>query len=269
MCEDRDARFFAPPPEYLRDNAGMIAMLGAQMYAAGDTVDIEASAVDQGFRPDEVPVTWRAGEPSPSPDEGPVRGAEAVVEVGDRTVRKRRIPKTYRHPGLDRRLRRERTVAEARLTAAARHEGVPTPVVYDVDVPEATLCLQRVGACDLRDAPTERRVRAVARHLVALHEVGIVHGDPTARNVRVAQSGQAPSGGAAEDVFLIDFGLGYHTDDREDYAMDLHVLQGSLRGTASGADRLCAAVEAAYRRAGGDPATLERLADIGARGRYQ
>ncbi|OYR80347.1 serine/threonine protein kinase, partial [Halorubrum distributum] len=62
MCEARGADFHAPEPRFLRDNAGMIAVLGAKMAAAGDTVAISESAVDPNFRPDQVPVTWRDGE---------------------------------------------------------------------------------------------------------------------------------------------------------------------------------------------------------------
>jgi N6-L-threonylcarbamoyladenine synthase/protein kinase Bud32 len=262
MCESRGADFFAPEPRFLRDNAAMIALLGAKMYAAGDTMTVEESGVDPDFRPDEVAVTWRrADSEGGRPDAGTVRGAEATVSIGEDRVEKRRVAKSYRHPDLDGRLRRDRTVAEARLTAEARRHGVPTPVVYDVDVPETTLSLQRVGEADLRDAVTESRVRAVGRHLAALHDAGVVHGDPTTRNVRVET--------ASGRVFLVDFGLGYHTQDVEDYAVDLHVLCQSLRGTAEEAERLCAAALAAYREAGGAEAVLDRLAAVEGRGRYQ
>src|SRR6056297_795219 len=62
MCDQRGASFFAPENRFLRDNAGMIAVLGAKMYAAGDTVPIAESGVDSDFRPDEVPVSWRTDE---------------------------------------------------------------------------------------------------------------------------------------------------------------------------------------------------------------
>jgi len=58
----RGARFHAPDSRFLRDNAGMIAVLGAKMAQAGDTVPISESAIDPNFRPDQVPVTWRSGE---------------------------------------------------------------------------------------------------------------------------------------------------------------------------------------------------------------
>ncbi|WP_336036136.1 bifunctional N(6)-L-threonylcarbamoyladenine synthase/serine/threonine protein kinase [Halobacterium yunchengense] len=262
MCEQRGAEFHAPEPRFLRDNAGMIAVLGAKMAAAGDTLAVADSAIDSQFRPDEVDVTWRDPEPPARPDGDVVQGAEATVRFeGDRVV-KARLPKGYRHGALDARLRRDRTVLEARLTSDARRVGVPTPLVWDVDVPEATLVLQRVGDADLRDALGEARVRDVGRHLAAVHADGFVHGDPTTRNVRLSAVG------GDDRTFLIDFGLGYYTDDVEDYAMDCHVFEQSLAGTADDPGPLVAAFEDAYRTAG-DPGVLEQLRAIEGRGRYQ
>jgi len=262
MCEARGADFHAPEPRFLRDNAGMIAVLGAKMAEAGDTLEVADSAIDSQYRPDEVPVTWRSPEAPPAREGDVRRGAEATVTVADDRVVKERAPKAYRHERLDDRLRRDRTVLEARLTSEARRRGVPTPLVRDVDVPEATLELQYVGDSDLRDALTEPRVRDVGRHLAAIHAAGFVHGDPTTRNVRV--------GGADDRTFLIDFGLGYYTDDVEDYAMDCHVFEQSLAGTADDADALVASFEDAYREAaGGDATVLDQLRAIEGRGRYR
>jgi N6-L-threonylcarbamoyladenine synthase/protein kinase Bud32 len=261
MCRERGAEFFAPEPRFLGDNAGMIAVLGAKMYAAGDTVAVAESAVDSNFRPDQVPVTWRE-EPSVARtvgrEETEIRGAEATVTVGDDRVVKRRLRKRYRHPDLDERLRRERTVLEARLTSEARREGVPTPLVYDVDVREATLVLQYVGDADLAADPTAAGVAAVGEHLGTLHRAGVVHGDPTTRNVRVA----------ADRTFLIDFGLGYHSGHVEDHAMDCHVFEQSVAGTADDVPALLDAFEAGYRRTG-DEAVVARLREIEGRGRYR
>ncbi|ELZ46717.1 bifunctional UGMP family protein/serine/threonine protein kinase [Halorubrum californiense DSM 19288] len=289
MCEARGADFHAPEPRFLRDNAGMIAVLGAKMAAAGDTVPIAESAVDPNFRPDRVPVTWRDGESvarggatggaggTARDPEADRRGAEATVTVtgteGDRRVIKRRVEKSYRHPELDRALRRDRTVAEARLTREARRAGVPTPLVYDVDLATATLTLQYVGERDLATALDERATEAVGRHLARLHGAGIVHGDPTTRNVRVSPdsvAGQTANGepDTAPGTYLIDFGLGYHTGHVEDHAMDLHVFEGSIRATASDPDPLIAAFEAGYE-AVGEGEVLERLRDVADRGRYR
>ncbi len=275
MCEGRGAEFFAPEPRFLRDNAGMIAVLGAKMYAAGDTIPIADSAIDADFRPDQVPVTWRQNSPERDRPAGggsgtggaggaggagdAVQGAEATVTVDGDDVVKARHPRTYRHPALDDRLRRERTRQEARLLSEARRAGVPTPVIHDVDPQEGRLVLERVGTADLRDALDAGGVRALARHLATIHAAGFVHGDPTTRNARVTADGR---------VVLLDFGLGYYSRDPEDHAMDLHVLAQSLDGTADDADALRAAALEAYRGSG-PAATLDRLQDIEGRGRYR
>ena len=268
MCAQRGASFYAPESRFLRDNAGMIAVLGAQMYEAGDTIAIEDSAVDPTYRPDEVPVTWRHEESvrhvGDAIETGSVEGAEATVTRVNGCVRKRRHPKSYRHPDLDRRLRRERTAMEARLTALARRAGVPTPVLTAVDPEAATLTFEYVGEADLRTALTDDRIHTVGGHLARLHAAGIVHGDPTTRNVRVNDN----------RVYLLDFGLGYHSEHPEDFAMDLHVFAQSAAGTAPDPDAARVAVLDGYRATGAsldlDATTVvDRLAEIEGRGRYQ
>ena len=260
MCAARGARCFIPPPRFLRDNAGMIAALGAQMAAAEQTIAIDASAVRPRFRPDAVPVRWRAPVPAAPPaPSGPIRGAEAVVESHPAGVRKRRVPKAYRHPTLDGRLRSERTTAEARLTQAARRAGVPTPLLRRVDPAGGELVLQHVGDHDLATDPTDVEALAtVGTHLAKLHTAGIIHGDLTTRNVRVG----------GERIYLIDFGLGYHSGHVEDQAMDLHILWQSLAGTTDAPEALFETVTRAYAAAG-DDAVLDRLAEIDTRGRYR
>jgi N6-L-threonylcarbamoyladenine synthase/protein kinase Bud32 len=241
----------------------MIAVLGAKMFAAGDTLALSDSRIDADFRPDQVSVTWRDADPAPpAADEQRARqGAEATVEFEDGTVVKSRAPRSYRHPALDDRLRRERTREEARLLRDARRAGVPTPVLRDVDLESATLAMQAVGECDLREDLTAARVRALGRHLATMHQAGFVHGDPTTRNVRVAP--EAPDG-----IACIDFGLGYYSRDPEDHAMDLHVLAQSLAGTADDAEALVEAATEAYREVG-ESAVLDQLAAIEGRGRYR
>jgi N6-L-threonylcarbamoyladenine synthase/protein kinase Bud32 len=260
MCAARGARCFIPPARFLRDNAGMIAALGAQMLTAEQTIPIDASAVRPRFRPDAVPVRWRAPVPAAPPAPGgPIRGAEAIVEPHADGVRKHRVPKTYRHPAVDARLRRERTAAEARLTQAARGVGVPTPLIRRIDPDRGVIVFQHVGAHDLATAPSDPdALTTVGEHLARLHAAGIVHGDMTTRNVRVGP----------ERVYLIDFGLGYHSGHIEDQAMDLHILRQSLVGTTDTPEPLFAHVTDAYASAG-ESAVLDRLAEVDARGRYR
>ena len=291
MCAQRGAAFYAPEDRFLRDNAGMVALLGAKMYAAGDTLAVAESGIDADFRPDEVPVTWRTGAsvgsaPAAAADDT-VQGAEATVSFEGDTVVKERVAKRYRHPRLDERLRAERTRQEVRLTSDARRHGVPTPLVRDVDPQNARIVFQRVGDRDLRDALTAARVADVGRYLARIHDAGFVHGDPTTRNVRVAPAVTSDSRGASGEAtreegdrqstaagrlrtFLIDFGLGYYTDEAEDHAMDLHVLSQSLTGTADDPESLLETAVDAYREESDRAERVHRsLRDIEGRGRYQ
>ncbi|MEF8883397.1 MAG: KEOPS complex kinase/ATPase Bud32, partial [Halapricum sp.] len=232
--------------------------VGTDSRADGDSVRVGKDDRADG---DSVRVGTDSRADGDSDHEGDtLQGAEATVTIMDGTVVKRRNPRTYRHDALDERLRRERTRLEARLTSQARRQGVPTPVIEDIDPENGVLVFQRVGEADLRDSPTEQGVRAVGRHLATIHDAGFVHGDPTTRNVRIDE----------DATYLIDFGLGYFTDDAEDYAMDLHVLDQSLTGTADNAERLIAAAREAYRERSSTPTpVLETLREIEGRGRYQ
>jgi N6-L-threonylcarbamoyladenine synthase/protein kinase Bud32 len=293
----------------------MIAILGAKMYAAGDTIPIEESGIDADFRPDQVPVTWRSdvagdvvgdeagegvdddagdvagdevGDVAANPDAASeatdIQGAEATVSFDDGRVVKERLPRSYRHPALDERLRTERTRSEARLVHDARTQGVPTPVLRDVDPTEARIVFQHVGNRELRGAVTEERVRDVGRYLARIHDAGFVHGDPTTRNVRVGRREAPPTARAGGEqseatrepgengdrTYPIDFGLGYFTRDEEDHAMDLHVFAQSLTGTADDPEPLVAAAEDAYRaESERADAVLDRLREVEGRGRYQ
>ena len=260
MCDQRGATVHVPPDRFLRDNAGMIAILGARMAAAGDTLDIEDSRVRPDFRPDEVAVGWRSEVPGRASNES-IAGAEATVTIDHDAgvVTKRRLPRAYRHPALDERLRSRRTGTEARLTSLARRAGVPTPVLRDVDPWDATLVLEYVGTAELRSRLETKHVTTLGRHLATCHHAGFVHGDPTPRNVRVGEDGR---------VTLIDFGLGYHSHHVEDQAMDLHVARRGIEGVTDDAWPLIEALRSGYAEIG-DSAVLERLEDIGERGRYR
>lgn len=127
------------------------------------------------------------------------QGAEAcvwgVTYLGRDAVLKTRLTKAYRHPSLDETLTRERLLGEARALARARRAGVDAPVPLLVDVPRASLVLERVVGVTLKAwlarAPLSDAL-AVAAHLGAavakLHAAGIAHGDLTTSNVMLRSS---------------------------------------------------------------------------------
>lgn len=58
MCQDRNAKMFVPPAEFLVDNGAMIAWLGMVMYRAGSCTQIEKSNILPNQRTDDVEVSW-------------------------------------------------------------------------------------------------------------------------------------------------------------------------------------------------------------------
>lgn len=200
-------------------------------------------------------------------------GAEAKVEpvawMARACVAKRRVPKGYRHQDLDARLRMERTRDEASLILAARRAGIPVPVLYDADRGASTLVLEQVAGPTLRaalekddEATACRRLRVLGTLAGRLHDAGLTHGDLTTSNVLV------PNPNQPDALVLIDFGLGAFSEEPEPRGVDLHLMEEALAATDARHERLFAAVLDGYRAAKCASATLQRLDDIRARGRY-
>ncbi|HUR63836.1 MAG TPA: KEOPS complex kinase/ATPase Bud32 [Candidatus Thermoplasmatota archaeon] len=222
----------------------------------------------------------RAQAPSAGLRDLRVSGAEAVLGPADhlgRTVlAKCRVPKAYRHATLDAALRDGRTRDEANLLVAARAAGVPVPVVYDSDRAGGTLMLEPIAGRTLREqleadaaaGPRASKVADARLHRLGklvrlLHDHGLAHGDPTTSNVLV------PDGADPHHLVLIDFGLGAFTEDAEDRAVDLHLLEEALEATDDRAGDLFAAFLAGYGTGGKADAALRRLEAIRERGRYR
>jgi len=261
MCEDRGAAFFVPEQKYLGDNGAMIAYTGRLMLESGQLLPIESSQINPSFRSDQVDVTWDAPKRRcpilPGSRKDRARGAEAVVEFRDGLAEKRRVAKRYRVTALDRRLIAERTRAEARLIAAARRAGVPTPLIRDI-TPD-TIVMEQVTGPLLTDALSEDAVREAGRMTGKLHRAGIMHGDLTTSNI-IHDDGRC---------VLIDFGLAQVTSEIEQQGVDIHVFFQTLESTTPVSAVLKEAFIEGYRSvyAGADD-VIAREHEIELRGRY-
>ena len=261
MCEDRRASFFVPEQKYLGDNGAMIAYTGRLMLESGQSIPVETSHINPSFRSDQVDVTWKPPERHRVPDSGlpavSARGAEAVVEFLNGKAVKRRVAKRYRAPALDRRLIAERTRAEARLIAAARRAGVPTPVIGDI-TPDA-IEMEQVSGPTLNKELSEATAREAGRMTGILHRAGIMHGDLTTGNIIFAEG----------RCVFIDFGLAQVTSEVEQHGVDIHVFFQTLESTVSRVPELRMAFIGGYRseyeRA---DEVITREHEIELRGRY-
>ncbi|MEM4021133.1 MAG: Kae1-associated kinase Bud32 [Nitrososphaerota archaeon] len=157
-------------------------------------------------------------------------GAEAVVSRlewnGLKMVSKHRVPKPYRFPELDKWVRDRRTLHEARVIMSLRRLGIPCPAILMLDRSEATLYLQLIEGVELKrildSLPAEELERLayeLGRIIGRMHAGGVAHGDLTTSNIMLDKSG---------NIYLIDFGLSAITDDPEELAVDIHLLDRSL-----------------------------------------
>lgn len=201
------------------------------------------------------------------------KGAEADLWFdpdwnGRKAIIKRRIPKRYRHPEIDRELRRLRTLREAEIIHRAKKAGVPTPIIYQVDPEEATMVIEYIEGRRLRDAveelsPEERlRVfRLAGRQAGRLHRAGIIHGDLTTSNMILS----------SDRLVFIDFGLAELSTEEEKRGVDLHLMRRMLQSTHfEYAEELLEAFLEGYREEMGAEAdgVFRRMDEIARRGRY-
>jgi Kae1-associated kinase Bud32 len=186
-----------------------------------------------------------------------VIGAEAAVYVQDRFVIKKRVPKKYRAAELDIKLRKERTKLEAKIQSEARKAGVPTPIIHSVDGFDITM--ERIEGPPVRFVINEAIAERVGEVLCTLHSAGIIHGDPTTRNM-IFSSGR---------VYLIDFGLASYDRSLEARGVDVHVFFQSLEASHENFDALKNAFLVGYAKKCRDASQiLGKVEEIKARGRY-
>jgi len=235
------------------------------MLESGSSLPLESSQIKPSFRSDDVEVTWKhevLREKSPVlPDHlTRKRGAEAIVTFRNGTAEKRRVSKRYREPALDKRLITERTRAEARLIAAARKSGVPTPVMSDITAD--TIVMEMVKGTLLAQNLTETAVYKAGRMVGTLHTSGIIHGDLTTSNMILRENDGM--------CVLIDFGLAQVNSEIEQRGVDIHVLFQTLESTAPDrADVLKNAFAAGYAETFAEAAeVIIREHQIELRGRY-
>lgn len=300
MCADRGAKFFVPEKKFMGDNGAMIAYTGLLMFKAGDTLTVEESFVDAGFRPDEVSVTWKTPKQINRAEEikKMQNGAEAVVhtepksygfekefktteetaaetatgtaaafdeteKITEEMIVKERIQKNYRLPQIDAKLRKERTRNEVRMLTEARRCGIPTPIIYSVE--DYAVKMERINGVPLKfviDEKEEIAIR-VGEIIGKLHANNIIHGDLTTSNIIAGGSDELHL------LHLIDFGLSFSENSVESKGVDIHVLFQTFESSHKKPEKLKELFAQGYRKTySGADEILKRAEEIKMRGRY-
>ncbi len=161
------------------------------------------------------------------------KGAEASLYAanwnGQKVIIKIRIPKKYRPEAMDKQIRSYRTVHEPQLMHEAKVAEVPTPLIYMVNVPEASITMEFVEGQQIKHllnkASSDKRKEiciAIGELIGKLHRHGLIHGDLTTSNMILSPEGK---------IFFVDFGLGEKNMEVEAQGVDLHLMKRALQST--------------------------------------
>jgi len=161
------------------------------------------------------------------------KGAEASLFLADwhqrKAIIKVRIPKKYRAKELDEQIRSYRTVHEPQLMHEAKAAGVPTPLIYMVNVPESTITMEYIEGQQVKQllnkaSKAQRRSICVeiGESIAKLHSRELIHGDLTTSNMILSAQGK---------IFFVDFGLGEKNCELEAQGVDLHLMKRALQST--------------------------------------
>ena len=193
------------------------------------------------------------------------RGAEAdiyIIQWGSKkAVSKVRLQKPYRHKELDAAIRKYRTVHEANFISAAKAAGVISPFVYFVDPIRAEIIMQFIEGNNVKDAITPSLCYEIGCYAAMLHTKSIIHGDLTTSNFIIKNN----------KLVLLDFGLSYYSERREDMATDIRLIKEVFASAHIDIMRAFSRFMEGYARVMGwkkADKILENVKEIEQRGRY-
>ena len=261
MSEEHGAKFYMPEMKLCGDNGVMIAWLGLLMCNEFGPMDLKDTNIIQKFRTDEVDIPWIDNTKTylELPVEFIAKGAESNIVkseyLGERAVIKDRIPKGYRIPEIDNKIRKARCKEEAKLLSDAKRAGVKTPVLYDVNLADKSLTMEEICGVMLKEVIDEDLAFRLGCEISKLHSADIIHGDITTSNI-LFDDGK---------LVFIDFGLGRYSQLKEDKAVDLLVLIKSLQSIDY---NLAVKYFDLVLKGYDDDSILKVINDIESRGRY-
>lgn len=192
------------------------------------------------------------------------QGAEAVISLENNTILKNRISKGYRLKEIDQKLRKLRTRSEAKIINKL-NKTTFVPKILESDEKTFQISMEYIQgeklSQSLEDLDYKEICRQIADLLTKLHNQDIIHGDLTTSNMILNKENNK--------VYLIDFGLAFHSHKLEDKAVDIHLLKQALEAKHFKiADEAIKIVINNYK-AERHGEILEQLKKVESRGRYK
>ncbi len=192
------------------------------------------------------------------------QGAEAIIKKKGASIIKERVKKGYRHDQLDEKLRKLRTRQEAKLIEKV-NQIIPSPKLIKISESSKTLEMEYLKgeklASSLDSMKNKNKIgKIIGNSIAKIHDADIIHGDLTTSNMI----------SKLNKVFFIDFGLGFHSSNIEDKAVDLHVLKEALEARhPKSYDIVWKAIEKGYNTSHNASQVLKQLEKVERRGRYK
>jgi len=204
------------------------------------------------------------------------QGAEAKIILSNNFIIKDRISKSYRISELDKRIRKRRTKAETKLLAkASKIINSPTPLTTPIRAGSNRAGTSKTTQIKmpfidgkklsehLDSFALEKQKQIciqIGESIAKLHNNEIIHGDLTTSNMILKNN----------QVFFIDFGLGFISRKSEDKAVDLHLLKQALEAKHfKNFKILTKQIIQGYKSSKDNKIVLERLKAVEKRGRYK
>jgi Kae1-associated kinase Bud32 len=160
------------------------------------------------------------------------QGAEAKLfldtQDNQKIIIKDRIKKEYRIKTIDDKVRKSRTTQEYNLLSEARRANVPTPRIFGFDKKNYKIIMEYIDGIRIKELFNEsdkKKIEQISfeigKLIGKLHSAGIIHGDLTTSNM-ISWN---------ENIYFIDFGLGFFSKKIEDQGTDLRLLYEALKST--------------------------------------
>ncbi len=153
------------------------------------------------------------------------KGAEADIYTGtwknSKALFKTRKIKTYRNSSLDSKIRKQRTIKESQMLSQVKSFGIPTPLVYFVNLEKSMIVMQEIPGKPVHDLPESKIIemsKQIGKLVGLLHKNGVMHGDLTTSNFILFKN----------TIYMIDFGLSQNSIKPEDHAVDLRLIKEIL-----------------------------------------
>ena len=153
------------------------------------------------------------------------KGAEADIYItkwqNSTAILKIRKAKHYRNQILDSNLRKQRTIKESQTISDVKSFGIPTPLVFFVNLEKTSIIMQQIPGKPIHDLSNPKIIslsKQMGKLVGLMHKNGIMHGDLTTSNFIFFQN----------KIFVVDFGLSIKTIKSEDHAVDLRLIKEIL-----------------------------------------